>query len=122
MASVGEMAEAVDALRSAGCRELVLLHCISGYPTPPTEANLATIPHLSQMLGVPVGLSDHTLDTAVAVAAVALGAVAIEKHFTLRRADGGPDAAFSLEPEEFARLVSSTRTAWQQQGPATAAI
>lgn len=116
MASFAEIEQAVGTLRGAGCCELMLLHCISGYPTPPGEANLRTIPHLAKTFDLPVGLSDHTLDGAVAVAAVAVGAVAIEKHLTLRRADGGPDAAFSLEPEEFAELVAKTRTAWEALG------
>lgn len=111
MADLAEITESVETLCAAGCRELMLLHCISGYPTPADEANLRTIPHLAETFDLPVGLSDHTLDNAVAVAAVALGAVAIEKHFTLRRADGGPDAAFSLEPAEFASLVSAARVA-----------
>jgi pseudaminic acid synthase len=116
MASLGEIGESVEALRAAGCHDLVLLHCISGYPTPPEEANLRTIPHLAEAFGLPVGLSDHTVENSVAIAAVAMGAVAIEKHFTLRRADGGPDAAFSLEPDEFASLVASGVVAWKALG------
>lgn len=118
MASHAEIRESIGTLRDAGCRELVVLHCTSGYPTPPDEANVRMIPHLAEMFDVPVGLSDHTLDSTVAVTAVALGAVAIEKHFTLNRADGGPDAAFSLEPSEFAGLVASARTAWAALGKA----
>ncbi len=111
MASDEEIAEAVQAARGAGCPALVLLHCVSGYPTPVEEMNLRAMPALSATHGVPAGLSDHTLGTAVAVAATALGARVIEKHVTLRRADGGPDAAFSLEPHELARLVADVRTA-----------
>ena len=116
MAAYDEISEAVNTLRDSKCRDLVLLHCTSGYPTPAAEANLRTIPHLAQTFDLPIGLSDHTLDNAVAVAAVALGAVVIEKHFTLQRADGGPDARFSLEPAEFSGLVASTRTVWQALG------
>jgi N-acetylneuraminate synthase len=116
IASLGEIAEAVDAARSAGCREIALLHCTSGYPTPPEDSNLRTIAHLADAFGVVAGLSDHTPGTAVPVAAVALGAGLIEKHFTLRRADGGPDAAFSLEPEELTELVANCRTAWTALG------
>lgn len=118
MASHAEIAESIAALHDAGCRELLVLHCTSGYPTPPDEANVRMIPHLSEMFDVPVGLSDHTLDNTVAITAVALGAVAIEKHFTLNRADGSPDAAFSLEPPEFAGLVTTARTAWAALGKA----
>jgi pseudaminic acid synthase len=116
IASLGEIAEAVEAARAAGGREIALLHCTSGYPTPPADSNLHTLPHLAAAFGVVAGLSDHTPGTAVPVAAVALGASVIEKHFTLRRADGGPDAAFSLEPEELAELVANCRTAWTALG------
>lgn len=111
MASFDEISEAVDAARAGGCRDLALLHCVSGYPTPFEDANLRTIPDLAQKFGVSVGLSDHTLGVAASVAAVALGAMLIEKHITLARADGGPDAAFSLEPPELADLVTSVRAA-----------
>ncbi len=116
LATLGEIEEAVLAARAAGCTALLLLHCTSAYPTPPEEANLRAIPHLAAGFGVPVGLSDHTMGVAVPIAAVALGAVAIEKHFTLARADGGPDAAFSLEKEELADLVQGCRTAWAALG------
>lgn len=111
MANLGEIGEAVAAARSGGASEVALLHCVSAYPSPVEEANLRTIPHLAEAFGVAVGLSDHTPGTAVAVAAVSLGACIIEKHFTLARADGGPDAAFSLEPHEFKRLVEDCRAA-----------
>jgi pseudaminic acid synthase len=116
MADLAEITESVHTLREAGCRELMLLHCISGYPAPPSEANLRTIPHLAETFGLPIGLSDHTLGNAVAITAVALGAAAIEKHLTIRRADGGPDSAFSLEPSEFASLASAAHTAWVALG------
>lgn len=111
MASLSEIDEAVEAFYSAGGRELVLLHCISGYPTPVEQSNLRRIPELARRFGCPVGLSDHTIGNETAIAAVALGACMIEKHFILHRSDGGPDAAFSIEPEEFSSLVRSVRAA-----------
>lgn len=111
MANLAEIAEAVAAARRGGCQELALLYCVSGYPTPAGDANLRTIPHLADAFGTVVGLSDHTLGTGVALAAVALGAAIIEKHVTIRRADGGPDSGFSLEPEELITLCSACRDA-----------
>lgn len=116
MADRTEIEEAVATARKGGCRQLILLHCISGYPTPVGESNLATIPDLAASFDAVIGLSDHTLGTAVSVAAVALGACVIEKHVTLARADGGPDAAFSLEPAELAELCASTRAAFDAMG------
>jgi N-acetylneuraminate synthase len=116
IADLGEIAEAVDAARKAGATQIALLHCTSGYPTPPEESNLRTLPHLAAAFDAVAGLSDHTLGTAVPVAAIALGAALIEKHFTLRRADKGPDAAFSLEPEELKELVDNCRMAWAALG------
>jgi pseudaminic acid synthase len=116
LATMGEIEEAVIGARAAGAQEILLLHCTSGYPTPPGECNLRTIPHLAQSFGTLAGLSDHTLGLGVPVAAVALGAVAIEKHFTLCRADGGPDAEFSLEAAELGTLVAACRTAWEALG------
>jgi len=111
MASLGEIAEAVAAVREAGDNPLALLHCTSGYPTPPEDIHLRTIPHLAEAFGVAAGLSDHTHGIAVPVAAVALGATVIEKHMTLSRAEGGVDADFSLEPHEFKAMVEACRTA-----------
>ncbi|HEY9766309.1 MAG TPA: pseudaminic acid synthase [Chroococcales cyanobacterium] len=116
MATVAELDETVQAAREAGCRELLLLKCTSAYPASPEGANLRTIPHLRELFGVPVGLSDHTLGLGVPLAAVALGACAIEKHFTPCRADGGVDAAFSLEPAEMRELVVQAERAWQALG------
>ena len=116
MASTDEIAEAVAAFRAAKGRDLLLLHCVSGYPTPASQSNLRRIVTLSREFDCPIGLSDHTLGIEVAIAAVALGACVIEKHFTLRRADGGPDAAFSLEPNELAGLVRGANAAFAALG------
>lgn len=115
-ATLTELTEAVTTARAAGCRDLILLKCTSNYPAEPTDANLLTLPHMNELFQCQVGLSDHTLGTAVAVASVALGARVIEKHVTLNRADGDIDAAFSLEPAELGQLVRDTRTAWQALG------
>ena len=116
MADSEEIAEALEAARGAGARDVVLLHCVSGYPAPASDYNLATIADMATRFGVMIGLSDHTLDNTAAIAAVGLGAVAIEKHVTLNRNGGGPDDSFSLEPAELAQLVQSTRTAWEAMG------
>jgi pseudaminic acid synthase len=121
MASPEEIVEAVEAFRAAGGRDLLLLHCVSGYPTPVQQSNLRRIPHLAAEFDCAVGLSDHTLGIEVAIAAVALGACLIEKHFTLRRSDGGPDAAFSLEPQELTALVRGARAAFEALGTGSAA-
>jgi N-acetylneuraminate synthase len=113
---IAEIEEAVAAARAGGCKDLILLQCTSGYPTPASESNLLTIPDMAAKFDCLVGLSDHTYGTAVPVAAVALGACAIEKHVTLRRADGGVDSDFSLEPEELTRLVADCRTAFEAIG------
>lgn len=116
MATVAELDESVRVARSAGCRDLVLLKCTSNYPATPQNTNIRTIPHLRELFGCEVGLSDHTMGLGVSVASVALGATVIEKHFTLRRADGGVDSAFSLEPDEMRSLVVETERAWQSLG------
>lgn len=116
MADAEEIAEAVAAARDGGCRELALLHCVSGYPAPPGDYNLATIPDMIERFGCVTGLSDHTLDNTTAIASVALGAAIIEKHFTLDRSGGGPDDSFSLEPPELAALCVGARTAWDALG------
>jgi N-acetylneuraminate synthase len=116
MATLSEIDDAVRAARVAGARELALLKCTSAYPSPLEEMNLRTIPHLAEAFQVPTGLSDHTLDVAVPVAAVALGACIIEKHLTLSRATPGPDASFSLEPEEFRRMTQAVRSAERALG------
>jgi N-acetylneuraminate synthase len=116
MATVAEIDEAVRTSRAAGCRDLILLKCTSAYPASPENINILTIPHLRELFGCEVGLSDHTMGVGVSVASVALGATVIEKHFTLARADGGVDSAFSMEPAEMAQLVIETQRAWQALG------
>ena len=116
MATLTELTESVAVARAAGCRDLVLLKCTSAYPATASDANLATIPHMRDRFECEVGLSDHTMGVAASVAAVALGATVIEKHFTLSRAEGGVDSAFSLEPAELQSLVTETRAAWQSRG------
>lgn len=110
-ATIQEVAEAVQILREAGCKELILLKCTSTYPSTPENTNLLTIPHMRELYSVQVGLSDHTMGVGAAVAAVALGATVIEKHFTLSRAEGGVDSAFSLEPHELKSLVVESERA-----------
>lgn len=116
MSTADEIAEALATARAEAASEIVLLHCVSSYPAATKQANVRSIPYLASTFGVQVGLSDHTLDNVAAVSAVALGATVLEKHFTLRRTDGGPDAAFSLEPEEFRKLVQDVRAAWEARG------
>jgi len=116
MATVAELDETVRAARGAGCKDLVLLKCTSTYPATPENTNISTIPHMRELFGCEVGLSDHTMGVAVSVASVALGATVIEKHFTLNRADGGVDSSFSMEPAEMAQLVTESARAWQSLG------
>lgn len=116
MADAEEIAEAIAAARDGGCKELAILHCVSGYPAPPEDYNLATIPDMMDRFGLVTGLSDHTLDNTTAIASVAMGGAIIEKHFTLDRAAGGPDDSFSLEPAEFTALCASAKTAWAARG------
>jgi pseudaminic acid synthase len=116
MATAAEIDEAVCTLRDNGCPDLVLLKCTSTYPSTPENTNLLTIPHLRTLFNCQVGLSDHTLGIGVSVAAVALGATVIEKHFTLDRAEGGVDSSFSMEPAEMTALVTETERAWQALG------
>lgn len=116
MADADEIGEAVAAARDGGCREVAILHCVSGYPAPAADYNLRTIPDMVARFGTVVGLSDHTLDNTTAIAAVALGAAIIEKHVTLDRSGGGPDDSFSLEPAELAQLCAGARTAFDALG------
>lgn len=116
MADAEEIAEAVAAARAGGCGDVALLHCVSGYPAPAKDYNLRTIRDMMVRFGVPVGLSDHTLDNVTAIAAIASGACIIEKHVTLDRMGGGPDDSFSLEPAELAALCQCARTAWEAVG------
>ena len=116
MATNAELDEAVAAARESGCKDLILLKCTSTYPSSPEDTNLNTIPHLRNHFKTEVGLSDHTLGTAVSIASIALGATIIEKHFTLSRTDGGVDSAFSMEPTEMKMLVEGTYKSWQALG------
>ena len=116
MANAEEIQEAIDASISGGCKELAILHCVSGYPAPAQDYNLRTIPDMINRFGLVTGLSDHTLDNTTAIASVALGAAIIEKHFTLNRNGGGPDDSFSLEPDDLAALCQGARTAWEAMG------
>jgi N-acetylneuraminate synthase len=119
MATLEEIKETVDTARKAGCKQLVLLKCTSTYPASPENTNISTIPDMRDKMGCDIGLSDHTMGCGVAVAAVAFGAVMIEKHFTLRRADGGVDSTFSMEPEELKLLRVESERAWQSLGKTT---
>jgi len=116
MASIAELDDTVRAARHAGCQDLVLLKCTSTYPATADNTNILTIPHMRELFGCEVGLSDHTMGVGVSVASVALGATVIEKHFTLNRADGGVDSSFSMEPAEMTQLVVETERAWQALG------
>jgi N-acetylneuraminate synthase len=116
MASIAEIDNAVTAAREGGCKDLVLLKCTSTYPANPENSNVLTIPHLRQLFKCEVGLSDHTMGIGASIAAVAHGATVIEKHFTLSRADGGVDSAFSLEPDELKLLIIEAERAWQSLG------
>ncbi|MDN0075829.1 pseudaminic acid synthase [Crenobacter sp. SG2303] len=116
MADAEEIQEAINAAYEGGCKELAILHCVSGYPAPPEDYNLLTIPDMSRRFGLVTGLSDHTLDNTTAIAGVAQGASIVEKHFTLNRKGGGPDDSFSLEPADLAALCVGVRTAWQALG------
>lgn len=116
MADKDEIGEAIQAAYDGGCKELVVLHCVSGYPAPAEEYNLLTLADMASSFDVPVGLSDHTLDNTTAISAVTMGACLIEKHFTLDRNGGGPDDSFSLEPIELQQLCQGAKTAWQALG------
>ena len=116
MANAEEISEAIEAARDGGCKELAILHCVSGYPAPASDYNLKTIPDMIERFGLVTGLSDHTIDNTTAVTSVAMGASIIEKHVTLDRNGGGPDDSFSLEPSELADLCRGARTAWDAMG------
>jgi pseudaminic acid synthase len=116
MADESEIGEAIEAAASGGCKEIAILHCVSGYPALASDYSVATIPDMIRRFGRVTGLSDHTLDNTTAIASVALGAAIIEKHFTLDRSGGGPDDSFSIEPQELSALCSASRTAWEARG------
>ncbi|WP_146541017.1 pseudaminic acid synthase [Pseudomonas bubulae] len=116
MADAEEIQEAIEAAREGGCKELAILHCVSGYPAPAADYNLRTIPDMMQRFGLVTGLSDHTLDNTTAIASVVMGASVVEKHFTLDRSGGGPDDSFSLEPAELVALCRDSKTAWAAMG------
>jgi N-acetylneuraminate synthase len=116
MADAEEIQEAIDAAVAGGCKELAILHCVSGYPAPASDYNLRTLPDMIARFGLVTGLSDHTLDNTTAIVSVAMGSSIIEKHFTLDRNGGGPDDSFSLEPAEMASLCQGARTAWNALG------
>lgn len=116
MATISEISEMVETIKSAGCKQFILLKCTSSYPASPENSNLRTIPFLKDLFQCQIGLSDHTLGSGVAVASIALGSTVIEKHFTLNRSDGGVDSTFSMEPDEFANLVIETESAWKSLG------
>ncbi len=116
MADAEEIQEAIEAAREGGCKELAILHCVSGYPAPAADYNLRTIPDMMNRFGLVTGLSDHTLDNTTAIASVVMGASIIEKHFTLDRSGGGPDDSFSLEPAELVALCQDSKTAWAALG------
>lgn len=116
MADAEEIQEAVDAAHEGGCKQLAVLHCVSGYPAPAEDYNLRTIPDMMARFGLVTGLSDHTLDNTTAITSVAMGASIIEKHFTLDRSGGGPDDSFSLEPDDLVALCQGAKTAWQAMG------
>lgn len=116
MADAEEIQDAIDAARQGGCKELAILHCVSGYPAPANDYNLRTIPDMIERFGLVTGLSDHTLDNTTAIASVVMGAAILEKHVTLDRSGGGPDDSFSLEPAELAALCRDSKTAWAALG------
>lgn len=116
MCNLGEISTAVKTARDNDCQDLILLHCVSSYPAASEDSNVRTVPHLAEAFDCVTGLSDHTFSPAAAIASIALGGSVIEKHFTLARADGGPDAAFSLEPAEFKQLVEECKSAWRALG------
>jgi pseudaminic acid synthase len=116
MAGLNEIQEAIEAAHAGGCKKLAILHCVSGYPAPPSDYNLRTIPDMINRFGLVTGLSDHTIDNTTAITSVSMGASIIEKHFTLDRSGGGPDDSFSIEPAELEALCKDANTAWQSLG------